>query len=105
MKPIWIWRSHSDITRAIGSRAITPISQSIGVRWERGGWLWQFPLAVEVENVDDGTQTRLPISDPTRTLVWLFSALTLAISIATIIILWQSRQRKRPERTTERTAG
>lgn len=95
MKPIWIWHSHSNITYQIGSQSITPVTQSIGMRADWGGWLWQFPLAVEVEDVEDGTQTRLPIPDPTRALVWFLSALTLLLALATLVSLWQSRKRAR----------
>jgi hypothetical protein len=99
MKPIWIWQSHNNITHQIGSQSITPVTQSIGLRLDQGGWLWQFPRAVEVKDVENGTQTRLPIPDPTRTLVWLLTALTLLLVIATVVSLGQSRQRTPQEKT------
>jgi hypothetical protein len=93
MKPIWIWHSHSNITHQVGSRSITPVTQSIGMRSDWGGWIWQFPLAVDVENAEDGKQTRLPIPDPTRALVWSLSAVTLLLALATLMSLRQSRKR------------
>jgi hypothetical protein len=101
MKPFWIWRSQADITHQIGSQSITPIVQSIGLRWPNGGWLWQFPLAVEVEDDRDGRQMRLPIPDPTRTVVWFLCALAIISLFAMLIRRRQSRQRKQQDKRQE----
>ncbi len=97
MRPFWIWRSHADRTHPIGSQSITPVVQSIGLRWPGGGWLWQYPLAIEVENTEDGTHKQLPIPDPTRTVVWFLSALALVIVFTAGLTLWRSHQHKRQE--------
>lgn len=99
MRPIWIWRSYPTATHEINSMNVTPIAHSIGLRWQgersQGGWLWQFPRAVEVENVREGTSQRLPIFDITRIGVWLFYALSLLLVIFSVALWWQGRRRVR----------
>lgn len=92
MKRFWIWHSHATATHQIGARTVTPIAQSIGLRWPGGGWLWQFPLAVEV--VEGKATTRLPVPDPTRTIVWFLAALILVF--VAISVLTTSRRRRKP---------
>lgn len=98
MNRFWIWRTHAAPTAQIGSHTVTPIAQLIGVRWPgiggiSVGWLWQFPLAVEVET--DGDYQRLPIPNLTRTVLWLLYTLT-AIAIGfSILILWRRRSLSR----------
>lgn len=91
MKPFWIWRSHAAATRQIGVRRITPFTQSIGLRWRGGGWLWQFPLAVEIDEAD-GIHRRLPISDPTRTVVWFLYAPAMVLLFVTALNLWRKQR-------------
>jgi hypothetical protein len=93
MRRFWIWRSYTTATQQIGSRAITPVVQSVGLRWPGGGWLWQFPLAVEIVDEDEGTQQRLPIPDLTRSVVWFLYALALIVIFATTLFLWSRRRR------------
>ena len=94
MRPFWIWRNHADRTYQIHSQSITPIVQSIGLRWPGGGWLWQYPVAVEVEEHADGAQQRLPIPDPTRTVIWFLGTLALAFLLLAGLTLWRRRRVK-----------
>lgn len=96
--PFWIWRSHADITHQIGARRVTPLAQSIGLRWPGGGWLWQFPLAVEIED-EVGSSQRLLIPDPTRTTVLFLAGVALVVLFVTTLSLWQSRQRAKQKRS------
>jgi hypothetical protein len=99
MKPIWIWRSHTHPSVQIGAQRISPVLQSIGVRWHNdgfsGGFLWQFPRAVHVEDTTNGEQSRISIPDPTRTVVWSLIALAIVFVVATTLILWRSHWRSR----------
>jgi hypothetical protein len=105
MRPFWIWRSHANITHQIGARSITPVVQSVGLRWPGGGWLWQYPLAVEVEDKIDGTQRRLPIPDPTRMIVWFLCALALVTLFAAALTMWWSRQRTLKKKAMQKNPG
>lgn len=89
MRPFWIWRSHADTTYHINSQSITPIVQSIGLRWPGGGWLWQYPLAIEVEEDADGTQQRILIPDPTGAVVWFLGTLALVVLLLAGLTLWR----------------
>lgn len=95
MKPFWIWRSHAVKSYHFETQSVTPIVQSIGLRWPGGGWLWQFPVAVEVEAHADGTQQRLPIPDPTRAVVWFLGTLALVFLVLAGLTLTRKERAKR----------
>ena len=95
MKPFWILRRHATTTHHIGTQRVTPVAQSIGLRWRGGGWLWQFPLAVHVEDVETGAEKRIPIPDTTRTLLWLLYALTFTITLTIIFSAFMRRRNTR----------
>jgi hypothetical protein len=105
MRPFWIWRSHANTTHQIGAQNITPITQTIGLRWPGGGWLWQYPLAVEVDDETDGTQRRLPIPDPTRVVVWFLVAMALVTLFAAALTLWRSRRRTLKKKAMPKNRG
>src|SRR5687768_10825996 len=96
MRPFWIWRRHAIPTLEIRAYSLTPVVQLVGLRWPGGGWLCQFPLAVEVKSdqEENGAPQRLPIPDPTRTVVWFLFALALVGIMITILALRQQRQQK-----------
>ena len=100
MKPVWIWRTQAHRIYQVGSHTIIPTVRSIGVHW-RGpqqiiGWLWQFPVAVDVEDEATATRTRYPIPDTTRTVVWFLGALTLVFVGALAFMQWRNRKRALP---------
>jgi hypothetical protein len=97
MTPTVIWRRDASRLYQIGAHTVRPVSQNIGIRWRRGGWLWQFPLAVEVQDAEvnddeEDAQRRLPIPDPTRILVWFLYGLALAVIIAAVAARWRQRR-------------
>ena len=74
-------------------RRITPVAHVLGVRWNGGAWMWQFPVWVEVE--EDGRSRRIPILPVTRLALWLFQGMTLlSIVLVAGAVL---RRRKRHE--------
>jgi hypothetical protein len=99
MKPIWIWRSQPQGSVEVDDHIITPIVHSAGFYWPGangfGGWLWQFPQAVEVEEKTSGAHTRMPIPDPTRTVMWLLVAVTLAAITLMATVRWRRSRRSR----------
>ena len=93
MNRFWIWRTYSAPTEEIGSYRITPVAQLIGLKWRGGGWLWQFPIAMEVET--EGSHERLPIPHVTRTAIWLLYGLVTVALLIVILILWRKRRQRR----------
>lgn len=93
MRPFWTLRRHAAATHEIGPYTLTPIVQMIGLRWPGGGWLWQFPLAVEVEGAGEEPR-RLPIPDATRTVLWFLYALVSLFIAAAILSLWLQRRNR-----------
>jgi len=58
------WQTTSGETTTHGDVKVTPQSRALTVRWPRGGWVWNCPVAVLVER--DGQERRVPIVDVTR---------------------------------------
>jgi hypothetical protein len=72
----------------VGQTTLTPQSQVLSVRWPNGGWVWNRPVAVLVEQ--DGESERLPIIDVTRmaqigliAFAFFFAVLTLLVRLGT----------------------
>lgn len=84
----FVWQTAMHPPIQVGTRTLTPRSRVVGLRWAQGGWLWQFPVAVEV--TEDGTAggavQRLPIVDGTRWVV-------LAMALGTLWLVWRARRR------------
>ena len=102
MNRFWIWHKHAAPAAQIGAHRLTPIAQLIGVRLPsiggiQAGWLWQFPLAVEVETEGgiEGERQYLPIPNLTRTVLWLLYTLTAIAVGYSIATLWRRRSRSR----------
>ena len=87
------WQRHEGQTWQIGARTITPQSQALIIRFPFGGFVWQRPVAVLVE--EDGVSQRLPVVDVSRWALW-----SLAISTAVVGIL-VNRLSKRAARQIE----
>jgi len=66
----------------VGEIIVTPQSQALIVRWPRGGFIWNRPVAVTVER--DGSRESMYVPDVTR---WV-QAGVLAVGLAFLIIGW-----------------
>lgn len=98
MQPFWIWRSDATKTHTIYAQRVTPFVQSIGLRVGHGGWLWQFPIAVEVEDSRTGDRQRLPIHDTTRTTLWWLYALILLVVAVRATSWWHGKDSDKSNR-------
>ena len=58
------WQTEYGKTIDVGDLRVTPQSQALVVRWPNGGWVWNRPTAVLVEQ--DGQVERIPVMDVTR---------------------------------------
>lgn len=58
------WQKMSGDTVTVGDLSVTPQSRSLAIRWPRGGWVWNRPVAILVERGEE--KERIPIVDVTR---------------------------------------
>lgn len=63
----------------VGERILRPASYVLTIRWPNGGWIWQHPAGVVVE--EEGVFRYLPVVDVTRQNQWLFWGLALLFLI------------------------
>lgn len=59
----------------------------------RGGLVWNRPVSVLVTE-PDGHETVLPITDPTRIIVWTLAGLSAALALAFIVFGLKPGRRK-----------
>ena len=76
----------------VGEVNLTPQSQVLTVRWPNGGWVWNRPVAVLVEQ--DGESERLPIVDVTRMAQLGLIAFAFLFAILSLLAGLGSRRRK-----------
>lgn len=69
---------------------VTPQSRAVVVRWPKGGWAWNRPLAVLVER--EGVTERIPIVDVTRLAQLGLFALSMVFSVRALIRLVRERR-------------
>jgi hypothetical protein len=86
LKDLVQWQTVSGEAVRVGDVALTSQSQALTVRWPRGGFVWNRPVAVLVER--DGQMERVPVVDVTRIaqltllgLGFVFFAVTLMLSV------------------------
>jgi hypothetical protein len=77
-----------------GGVTVTPQSQAIALRWPKGGWVWNRPLAVLVER--EGETERIPIVNVTR---------IAQLGLYAFVIAFALRARKRYVRNRRKGNG
>lgn len=86
LKDLIHWDTHRTDPNPVGGHTVQLESQSLTVRFPRGGYVWHRPTAVLVD--DD---RRIPIVDVTRITLWLLAGLTVVMPIL-ISILTKTRE-------------
>lgn len=84
------WQSTVGDKLTIGGAAITPQAQALVVRTPFGGWVWNRPVAIVVEQ--GGSTKRIPIVDVTRIVQLSFMGLGLLLSLISIIRMIRERR-------------
>jgi hypothetical protein len=74
-----------------GAMTVTTQSQALTVRWPRGGFVWNRPLAVLVEQEDD--VERIPVVDITLWSQVVLFGLGVIFSIATLVLIATKRRK------------
>ena len=77
-------QAHSGEPVTLGEVTVTPQSQALTLRWPGGGFVWNRPLAILVER-GQGAE-RIPIVDITLVAQAALLGLTLAFSVAILIL-------------------
>ena len=90
-KEIIQWQTDSGKQVKVDNITVTPQSWTLAIRWPFGGWVWSRPLAVQVEQGDRLTTTRLSIVDVTRLLQVGLFGLSLIFGMLGLIFLLQHR--------------
>ena len=70
---------------------VTPLAQSLTIRWPQGGFVWNRPVAIIVER--DGQTTRIPILDVTGLVQLILLGIVLLVSL---VLLSSSHQEVAP---------
>jgi hypothetical protein len=70
---------------------VTTQSQALTIRWPRGGFVWNRPLAVLVKEGDDAE--RIPVVDITLWSQVVLFGLSVIFSIATLILIATKRRK------------
>ncbi len=78
-------------TVTVDDVAVTPQSQALTVRWPRGGWVWNRPVAVLVECGEE--EERIPVVDATRMAQLGLFGLSLVFAILGLVMWMMERSR------------
>lgn len=74
------WQRQAAPSISLDKRTITPHAASLTVRWPLGGFVWNTPVGVTVE--EDGRRTEIPVTDYTRLVLLALAAVTLLVTLA-----------------------
>ncbi len=85
---IWQWEIQNSQPVTVGARTITPQTQVVSLRLPFGGFVWNRPAAVLVE--ENGRVQRLPIPDVTRMIV--LAAVVMSAIIALLVELQEGKE-------------
>jgi hypothetical protein len=78
-------------TVTVDDVAVTPQSQALTVRWPRGGWVWNRPVAVLVERGEE--EKRIPIVNVTRMAQLGLFGLSLVFAILGLVTWMMERSK------------
>ena len=78
---IWQWHIENSEPISVGEVTLTPQAQVLSLRLPFGGFVWNRPVAVVVE--ENGRFQRLPIPDITRMIVLAAAVVSTAVAIMT----------------------
>lgn len=61
---VFRWQTVAGRPVTLHNRTITPLTQVLALRWPQGGFVWNRPVALLIEQ--DGQVERVPVLDMTR---------------------------------------
>jgi len=90
LKDMIQWQTVSGDPVIVGDVSLTPQSQALTIRWPSGGFVWNRPVAVVVEQ--DGQTERIPVVDVTR--IAQFTLIGLSLVFWMVTLFWSLRRRR-----------
>jgi hypothetical protein len=75
----WQWDIQDGQPVTVGGRTVTPQAQVLSLRLPFGGFVWNRPVAVVVE--ENGRSQRLPILDVTRMMMLAVAVVSTAVAL------------------------
>jgi hypothetical protein len=75
----WQWEIQNSQPVTVGARTITPQTQVVSLRLPFGGFVWNRPAAVLVE--ENGRVQRLPIPDVTRMILIAVAVVSMVVAL------------------------
>ena len=82
---IWQWEIQEGQPVAVGTRTVIPQTQVLSLRLPFGGFVWNRPAAVLVE--ENGRTRRLPVPDMTR----MIMLAAVVVSTAVTLLTWRKK--------------
>ena len=84
LKDIIQWQTVSGNPMTVSNVSVTPQSQALILRWPFGGFVWNRPVAVLVEQNEPHRVERIPVVDVTRIVQLGLLGFSLIFSMAMI---------------------
>jgi hypothetical protein len=82
------WTTQAGKPITVQGVTVTPLAQSLTIRWSQGGFVWNRPVALLV--TQNGRRERIPITDVTR-----LAQIVLWVSVGLLgLVLFSSSKRR-----------
>ena len=81
------WATLAGPPVTVNQLTVTPLAQSLTIRWPQGGFVWNRPVAILIER--DGQTVRMPILDVTGLAQLIGFGIVLLLSL---VLLFGSHQ-------------
>lgn len=83
------WQINAGDPVTVDDITVTPRSQALTVRWPGGGWVWNRPVGLVIQQGqtdDESESSHIPIVDVTRVAQLALYGLSLAFLIAGLVL-------------------
>ena len=94
LKKMVQWQTTSGDRLTVGEITVTPQSRALTIGMPYGSWVWNRPVALQVDggNAPGAGPARIPIVDVTRLAQLGLLGLSMIFSIITLFLLIQQRR-------------
>ena len=85
-------QTKSGLALKVGEVSVTPQSQALTVRWPKGGWVWNRPHKIIIQQGEE--ITNVPVADPTRIIQLVFYVFSVLFVVIGVILNNRKRRIK-----------